>query len=53
MRRTQVSDDEPNEARPHFQDWYEVPGFALLKLCQLQWVFDFYLKLFFFFRKQG
>ena len=21
MRRTQVSDDEPNDARPHFQDW--------------------------------
>ena len=23
MRHTQVSDDEPNEARPHFQDWYQ------------------------------
>ena len=24
-RCTQVSDDEPNDARPHFQDWYKAP----------------------------
>ena len=23
MRRTQVSDEEPNDARPNFQDWYK------------------------------
>ena len=32
MRRTQVSDDEPNDARPHFQDWY----YALLLPVLLQ-----------------
>ena len=24
MGRTQVSDEEPNDARPHFQDWYHL-----------------------------
>jgi hypothetical protein len=26
MTRTQVSDDESNEARPNFQDWYKGAG---------------------------
>ena len=27
-RRTQVSDEEPNDDRTHFQDWYKVPSWA-------------------------
>ena len=41
MRRTQVSDDESNKARPNFQDWYETQKFLLHSLEGVQWIRQF------------